>query len=137
MQFHPNELFLVYDPQSNIGKQTRAIAYDICSHLNEVDIIHEKLSPTYWKEIVNMVGLPVEQLLDQTHPEFKKKVGERNYTMDGWLELLVHDSYLVKAPIAIFKGTAVFCQTPTDIFKLKPAREEKTMPHLKGYHERD
>ena len=29
MQFHPNELFLLYNPNSNSGKQTKALALDI------------------------------------------------------------------------------------------------------------
>jgi arsenate reductase (glutaredoxin) len=136
MQFHPNELFLVYNPSTNVGKQTKALAKDICSHINEVDIVHEKLSPTYWKEIVNMVGLHPEKLLDHTHPDYKKKIGDKTYTMDGWLEVLVHDGYMLKAPIVIFDGSAVFCQTPTDIMKLKPKPGERVMPHLKGYQDR-
>jgi arsenate reductase-like glutaredoxin family protein len=136
MQFHPNELFLVYDPRTNAGKQTKAMAKDICSHINEVDVTQEKLSPTYWKEIVNMVGMNPDDMLDHSHPDYKKKVEGNTYTMDGWLEVLVHDGYLVKSPIAIFKGMAVFCQTPTDILKLQPKTEDKVMPHLKGYQGR-
>jgi arsenate reductase len=137
MQFHPNELFLIYNPGTTIGKQTRAIAMDICSHLNEVSITTEKLSPTYWKEVVNMLGMSPHELLDQTHPDYQQKVGDNTYTMDGWLEVLVHNAQLVKSPIAIFRGEAVVCNTPTDIFKLKPRAEEKPMPHLKGYRDRE
>jgi arsenate reductase len=133
MQFHPNELFLVYDPQSNCGKQTKAIAQDICKHLNEVDVVHEKVSPTYWKEIINMLGMHPRDLLDQAHPDYKAKVADNTYTMDGWLELLVHDGHLIKRPIVIYNGCAVFCNTPTDIMKLKPKPVEKVMPHLKDY----
>ena len=95
MQFHPNELFLVYDPHSNVGKQTRAIARDICAHINEVDVIHEKLSPTYWKEIINMAGVHPNDLLDHSHPDYKAMVSTNTFTMDGWLEVLVHDAHLI------------------------------------------
>ncbi|MCK6618026.1 MAG: glutaredoxin [Cyclobacteriaceae bacterium] len=137
MQFHPNELFLVYNPQSTMGKQTKAIAKDICNHVNEVDIMAEKLSPTYWKEIVNLLKMPPDQLLDKSHPDYAKKIGTNTYTMDGWLEVLVYNANMIKAPIAIYRGMAVFCETPTDIFKLRQVREEKAMPHLKSYKERD
>lgn len=133
MQFHPNELFLVYDPHSNVGKQTKAIAMDLCSHINEVDVVHEKLSPTYWKEIVNMLGVAPEELLDHSHPDYKTKIAKNTYTMDGWLGVLVQDGYLVKWPIVIFDGNAVLCHTPTDIMKLKPKANIKTPPHLRGY----
>lgn len=132
MQFAKNELFLIYNPQSNVGKQTKAIALDLCNHINEVDVVHEKLSPTYWREIVTMLGLHPNDLLDKTHPEYRKKVANDDFTMDGWLEILVHDSYLVKYPIVIFEQSAVLCHTPTDIMKLKP-HAGKVLPHLKPY----
>lgn len=134
MQFHPNELFLACDPNSNLGKQTRAIAHDICKHINEVDVIHEKLSPTYWKEIVNIAGVHPDDLLDHSHPYYNSKVAAYTYTMDGWLEVLVHDAHLIKYPIVIFSGDAVVCHTPTDIMKLKPKAEPKVLPHLKNSH---
>ena len=133
MQFHRNELFLIYDPHSNVGKQTKAMAMDICSHINEVDVVHEKLSPTYWREIMSMLGVHPNELLDQTHPNYKTKVGDNNYTMDGWLEVLVHEGYQVKYPIVVFDQCAVLCHTPTDIMKLKSKAEEKVLPHLKHY----
>ncbi|MGE0772222.1 MAG: arsenate reductase family protein [Cyclobacteriaceae bacterium] len=137
MQFHPNELFILYDPSTSAGKQAKAMALSICSHLNEVDSIHEKLSPTYWKEIVRMLGLQPDDMLDHSHPDYKAKVASKSYTMNGWLEVLTHYPYLVKGPIAIFNGKAVLCHTPTDILKLEtaPKVESKVLPHLKRYHE--
>jgi arsenate reductase-like glutaredoxin family protein len=134
MQFHPNELFLVYNPQSNVGKQTKAIARDICKHINEVDVVHERLSPTYWKEILNMAKVHPNDLLDQSHPQYKIKVSTNTYTMDGWLEVLVHEGQLIKYPIVIFNGCAVVCHTPTDIMKIKPKPGERVLPHLKDCH---
>lgn len=135
MQFHQNELFLIYDPHSNVGRQTKAMALDLCSHINEVDVIHEKLSPTYWREILTMLGVHPKELLDQTHPEYKNKVADNEFTMDGWLEILVHDGYLVRYPIVVFEQAAVLCHTPTDIMKLKPKPHEKVLPHLKHYRQ--
>lgn len=133
MQFHPNELFLLYDPRSSSGKQTKALASDFCSHINEVDVVNEKLSPTYWKEIVSMANVEPQTLLDKSHADYQKVAGN-NYTMNGWLDVLTHYPHLVKGAIVIFNGKAVHCQTPTDIFKLGPRKEaEKILPHLKKY----
>lgn len=135
MQFNLNELLLIYDPHSNVGRQTKAMALDLCSHINEVDVVHEKLSPTYWREIVTMLGVHPRELMDQTHAEFKTKVANNEFTMDGWLEILVHDGYLVKYPIVVFQQSAVLCHTPTDIMKLKAKPIEKVLPHLKNYRQ--
>ncbi|MDH4058714.1 MAG: hypothetical protein OEU76_08110 [Cyclobacteriaceae bacterium] len=137
MQFHPNELFLIYDPRTNAGKQTKAMAMSICSHINEVDMLNEKLSPTYWKEIVNMLGIFPNEMLDHSHPEYKKIVMNNTFTMDGWMQVLVNNAHLISGSIVIFNNHAVFCNTPTDILKLKPKANEKTMPHLKNYIDED
>lgn len=133
MQFHPNELFLLYNPQSSTGKQTKAMAMDMCNHLNEVDSLHEKLGPTYWKEVINMLGMEPAELLDHSHPEFKAKVGNQQYTMNGWLDVIMHNPQLIKAPIAIFNGQAVLCKTPSDILRLthNPQEEARVLPHLR------
>jgi len=34
---HANELFLLYNPQSHVGKQTKALALTFCSHIQEID----------------------------------------------------------------------------------------------------
>lgn len=135
MQFHQNELFLLYDPHSNSGKQVKALAMDICSHINEVDVIHEKLSPTYWKEIVTLVGVDPGELIDKSHSDYRNVVKESTYTMTGWLDILTHYPHLIKAPIVIYHGRGVVCKTPTDIMKLGGAMSagNKVLPHLKKY----
>lgn len=135
MQFHPNELFLLYNPQSNIGKQTKALATDICSHINEVDSLREKLSPMYWREIIGLLNLQPDELLDHSHDDYKSKVAGNGYTMNRWLEVLSHYPHLVKSPIAIYHGKATLCQTPTDIMRLGGAvsQGDKVLPHLKKY----
>lgn len=135
MQFHANELFLLYNPQSNVGKQTKALALDICSHINEVDANKEKLSPMYWREIVGMLNIQPDELLDHSHPDYKTKVEGNTYTMNGWLDVLSHYPHLVTSPIAIYHGKATLCKTPTDIMKLGGAVSQgmKVLPHLKKY----
>jgi len=134
MQFHRNELFLLYNPLSSTGKQTKAFAKTINTHVNEVDALHEKLGPTYWKEVVNMLGLRPKDLMDRSNPEYQAKVAGNTYTMNGWLDVLMYNPQLLKAPIAIYNGKAILCQTPTDIYKLgvKPnTSDNRTLPHLR------
>lgn len=133
MQFHPNQLFLLYNPQTSVGKQTKAMAQTVSNHINEVDAMHEKLGPTYWKEIITLLGIDPQELLDQSHPDYREKVKDQTYTMNGWIEVIMHYPQLVKAPIAIFNGKAVFCQNPYDILKLQqaPKGANKVPPHLK------
>ena len=135
MQFHRNELFLLYNPETSTGKQTKAIAMTLNNHINEVNSMHEKLGPTYWKEVVSMLGLRPKDLLDRSKPEYQSKVAGNTYTMNGWLDVIMHNPQLLKAPIAIFNGKAVLCCTPTDIFKLgvhEKSVQQRVLPHLRG-----
>ncbi len=135
MQFHKNELFLLYNPETNKGKQTKALVRTICSHINEVNVVAEKMGPTYWKEVVTMLGLTPKEIVDRSHPDYQTKVAGKALTMNGWLDVLMHYPHLIAAPIAIYNGRAVLCQTPTDIFKIgvKPAARsaERVLPHLR------
>ena len=135
MQFHPNEIFLLYNPETSTGRQTRAIARTINTHVNELNVIREKLGPTYWKEVVDLVGLEPKELMDRAHADYQAKCAGNSFTMNGYLDVLMHNPHLLKAPIAIYNGRAVLCQTPTDIFKLGLAakdKSEKVLPHLRG-----
>lgn len=134
MQFHPNELFLLYNPDTSKGKQTKALARTLNNNINELDVMRERLGPTYWKEVVNMVGLEPKELMDRSHPDYQAKVAGNTFTMNGYLDVLMHNPQLLKAPIAIYNGTAVLCQTPTDIYKLRGGSQEsveRVLPHLR------
>ncbi len=133
MQFHRNEIMLVYNPDTSKGKQTKAIAKTIHSHINELNVMREKLGPTYWKEVVNMLGVRPKDLMDRAHPDYQTKVAGNTFTMNGYLEVLNHNPQLLKAPVAICNGRAVLCETPTDLFKLGATRQsdDKVLPHLR------
>jgi arsenate reductase (glutaredoxin) len=132
MQFHPNELFLLYNPNSNNGKKTKAMALDISNHINEVDYLNEKLGPTYWKEVITLLGVDPSELLDKNHSDYATKIGDQEYTMNGWLDVIMYNPQLLKSPIAIFNGKAIICHQPADILRLgTPKSASKVLPHLK------
>ncbi|QSE96660.1 arsenate reductase family protein [Fulvivirga lutea] len=134
IQFHPNELLLVYnDPNSTTGKQTRAYAKSVSNNVNEVDLRNVKLTTTLWKEIVNMLKLHPEEIMDKGSKAFQEKIADNHYTMTGLLDALAHTPELLKAPIAIYHNRAVFCQKPTDILRLEVNSKTsfKVPPHLR------
>lgn len=133
IQFHPNEMFIVYNPSSYSSKQTKAIAMSICNHINEIDATQNKLTTTLWKEIVNMLKVEPTELLDHSSAEYKAKVGDNTFTMSGWLDVLTNNPNLLRAPIAIFNGQAIIVSKPTDVLKLEYAAKSsnRVPPHLR------
>ncbi|MDH5379269.1 MAG: glutaredoxin [Cyclobacteriaceae bacterium] len=133
MQFHPNEIFLYFDPTTSTGKQTRAYATSIAGNINAIDWNKVKLTATLWKEIVNMLDLRPKDLLNRALPEYQNKVRGNTFTMNGWLEILANNPQLLKAPIVIYRNKAVLCNKPTDILKIDNSRrEKKALPHLRS-----
>lgn len=132
MQFHPNELFLYYDPTSNTGKQTRAYASSISKNVNALDSTKIKLTATLWKEIVNMLNLRPKDLLNKSRKDYQGLVRGNTFTMNGWLDVLAKNPQMLKAPIAIYQSSAMLCQKPTDILKLDIKKKvAKVPPHLR------
>ena len=135
IQFHPNELMLIYyAPTTITAKQTRAYAKSVANNINEVDISKNKLTTTLWKEIVNKLNMHPEDIMDKSSSVFKEKFSDSHYTMTGLLEALVHEPQLLKYPVAIYQKRAVFCQKPTDILRLEVNSRvsHKIPPHLKS-----
>ncbi len=134
IQFHPNELLLIYnDPNTTTGKQTRAYAKSVSNNVNEVDLSNVKLTTTLWKEIVNKLKVHPEDIMNKDGVDYREKIQGNNFTMDGLLEVLAHSPQLLKAPIAIYHNNAVFCEKPTDILKLEDQSRgsNKVPPHLR------
>ncbi|MCX2744363.1 glutaredoxin [Mangrovivirga sp. M17] len=118
MQFHPNELMIIYDSATNSGKQTKAYAYSVSNHVNDVDYNRTRVSKLMWKEIINMLNIPPKRLLNKADPKYQEKVRGHAYTMEGWLNVLYNNPDLIRAPIVIRNKKAVLCEKPSDIFKL-------------------
>ena len=137
IQFHPNELLLVYnDPNSTTGKQTRAYAKSVSNNVNEVDLRNVKLTTTIWKDILDMLKMHPEDIMDKSSSTFREKFADNHFTMTGLLEALAHSPELLKAPIAVYHKRAVFCQKPTDILRLEvnSTSSIKIPPHLRRNH---
>jgi arsenate reductase-like glutaredoxin family protein len=132
MEFHPNELTLVYDPRTATGKKIKAFAYSISNNVNEIDFTTTRLTTTLWKEIVQMLGNDPKNLLNKSSAAYKEKVEGNVFTMHGYMNILLNSPELLRGPIVITQGKALLCENPNDILKLgKPTNiPSKRLPHL-------
>lgn len=132
MELHQNELTLVYDPKSATGRKIRPMAYSITRNVNEIDYTRTRLTTTLWKEIVQMLGNDPKSLLNKSSAEYKLKVKGNDYTMHGYMNILLNSPHLLRAPIAITRGRAILCEQPNDLLKLGKTTHSasKIPPHL-------
>jgi len=78
-----------------------------------------------WRDILDMLGLEPKHLLNKADPKYQKEIRGKSFDEEGWLNVLVNNPCLIKAPIAIMHDHAVLCITPKDIYKLESSLEEQ------------
>ena len=119
MKLHPNELFFYYDITCSKCKKTKAFAYSITPHVNEVTFQKAKLTTTQWRDLLDMLQMEPKDLFNKANPEYQEKIARHDYDEEGWLNILSKYPHLIKGPIAVMNGKALLCLTPKDIYKIQ------------------
>lgn len=118
MKSHPNELFLYYNPSHSVDKQMRAYAKAVSNHVNEINIEREPITSTGWQTILNKLRLRPKDLLNRAHPDYQTLIAGSTWDDEGWLNILIRNPHLLRAPIAIKRERAVLCLTPNALLEL-------------------
>ncbi len=118
MRLHPSEMYFYRSSTQAIDKQTKAYAKSLTKFVNEIDVIKEPMTATQWDQILKKLQLRAKDLLNRSHPDYQNQIAGKDWDDEGWLNILVKYPYLIKSPIALYKGKAILCRTPTDILKL-------------------
>lgn len=124
--FLPHELYLIFNPETELGKKTRALAPSLCGVVHEIDVRSKWVTPFRWKEIINLLHVAgVKDLINPAHPDYRQVLGEHDFSERDLLEILYQNPQLVKGPIGVFENHAVLCEDPAHILSLEhtPAAE--------------
>jgi len=117
--FLNHELYLIYNPDTELGRKVRALAPSISSVVHEIDVRSKWVTPFRWKEIVNLLDLSsVKELINTSHPDYEKALGGKDFSERDLLEILYQDPQLVKGPIGVLRDRAVLCNNSADILLL-------------------
>lgn len=118
MKLHPNEIYFYYDASNSKSKKARAYAYSVANHVNEFPFHTARLTTTQWRQILDRLKLRPKDLLNRAHPDYQRLIAGRTFEDEGWLNILIRHSYLIKGAIAVKGNRAVLCDRPEDIFRL-------------------
>jgi arsenate reductase (glutaredoxin) len=126
--FISHELYLIYDPLTELGRKTHALALSVNSVVHEINIMDKTITPLHWKEIIGMLDETREKILNTEHPDYARFFLNNNFSEQDFLEILFQNPQLVKGPIGILHNKAVICSNQTDILKLDltPGAEKKS-----------
>ncbi len=126
--FLTHELYLIYNPDTELGRKTRALAPTISGIVHEINVKSKWVTPFRWKEILNLLHIssPME-LLDSESPDYAQIIASKDYSESDFLEVLYQNPQLVKGPIGVLENHAVLCDEPKDILTLDqtPQAEKK------------
>ena len=125
MRYHPKELVIYYDNKSSSHRKTRALAHSISNYVREIDFDHYKLTKLMWGELLELLHLKAKNLLNKANPKYQELIAKHDFDENDWLEILVRNPELIKAPIVVYHDKAVLCETPKDIYKVADEEEIK------------
>lgn len=118
MKTNKREIFLYYDPNTSVGKKALAYAKGMTKHVNNTEYTKVKFTPTTWRDILRRLNMNPKHLLDKSKPYYQQHLRGRDFTEDDWINVLINNPELIRAPIAISGNKAIFADNPSDVLKL-------------------
>lgn len=118
MHLKSSEVTLIYCGDREKDRKTLAYALTITPHVNKQDLRVVDISTTLFEYAINALCVEPKQILNKADPYYQEMAKGREFHPDSWWDAIKKRPELLRAPIAIYKGRAVICETPTDIFKV-------------------
>jgi arsenate reductase-like glutaredoxin family protein len=117
--FLAHELYLIFNPETELGRKTRALAPSVSGIVHEIDVKSKWVTPFRWKEIINLLHVQSgKDLVNTQHPDYARIIGDKDFSESDLLEILYQNPELVKGPIGVFGNHAVMCEESRDILQL-------------------
>lgn len=111
------QLIVYYDSKSDLGRKVRAHAESSNLKVLPIDLLESNLTGTEWAEIAEMLGVTVDQLIDQDHPIFKEMYGDDQVELDenDAMKILAKHPETLVFPIGIRGERAVQVKQSNDL----------------------
>ena len=124
MKTHPQEILIIFDSASPLGRRTLAYAHTLSRHVREMEYHKSSLTNTLWRQLMFKLDLEPKEILDKSHPYYQESLRGRSFDEEGWLNVIWMNTHLIKAPIVVMGKKAILCSNPTQIFSLLQEQSE-------------
>lgn len=121
MHFNHNELVLIYNAKDPKGKRVLAYASALSPRINRQDLCSVNVSATLFEKAVVNLGVSPKELINRADHQYQEKWRGTQLSTRNWFELLKRQPEMLRAPIAMYKGKTVLCDSEADILKLTRA----------------
>ncbi|WP_299778602.1 hypothetical protein [uncultured Formosa sp.] len=114
-----NQMTLIYNSETSVGKQTLAYANASDKALASVDISKTKVTGTQWAELASRLDINIADLVDQEHANFVKNFGNKAALLssEDWIKVLHNQPEVLKGCIVINGKESLVITNPSDLVK--------------------
>ena len=123
MKLHRDELILFLDCSSSSQKKTLPFARSITDHIQVYTYKDYKFNRAIWNDLLQKLRMRPKDLLNRSDPKYQSELAGKSFDEEGWINILLKNPCLIKAPIALMHDKAVLCIKPKDIYKLVEEKE--------------
>jgi arsenate reductase len=122
MYLDANELVILYNENASKSKETLAYAHTISSKINKQELTSVRVSSTLFEMMLKGLNLDGKGVVNKALPYYQEHLKGADLNLEDWFGVLCKNPELLIAPIVMYKGHVVLCNTPTDILKIKNAK---------------
>ena len=123
MKTHQREILIYYNPDSSNDRKTVAHAQGLVEHVRTYSFDKAPSTGTSWQQILSALELHPKDLMNKAHPYYQANIKGREFAGEDWVNVLMFNPDIIKAPIAMRGDKAVLCTSATDIYKLTDRTE--------------
>lgn len=118
MEWNPKEVVLIYNFNERGNREALAYAKQIAQNVNEVDISKTPLNERQMAQLLDGLGVGVEDVIDRRADIYQEKYKDAEMSVMDWLKVIEHNPELLRTPIGLLGSRAVICESPGDLLKL-------------------
>lgn len=118
MKTHNREILIYFNPESSNDRKTVAHAQSLAPYIRTFAFNQAPSTGTSWQQIISALDMHPKELLNKAHPYYQQNIRGKSFNDQDWLNVIMHNPALLRAPIAMRGTKAVLCCNATDIYKL-------------------
>lgn len=118
MYYRKNELTIMYNKERSLDRKALAMAHTLGVPINKQEVTTVRMSESLFIQFLENLGIGAKALIDKSNPYYQSELRGKEFNSSEWYEIIRHRPRLLKAPLAMYRGRAIFCQSPNDMLKL-------------------
>jgi arsenate reductase (glutaredoxin) len=118
MHYDKNDLILLYNNDNEKDRKTLAYAHTITRQINKQEVNSVRVSDTLFGLMLDQLAMDAKSIVNKADPFYQQNIKGHDLSAEDWHAVIRKRPSLLRAPMAMYRGKTVLCNTPTDILKL-------------------